>query len=114
MAAMTSQPSAYPMDFTAQFPMKRLPTPSDYVPTVVFLASDDSRMITGSNITVDGAPLQSIGRGGLSRTDQTNSTEQGENVCAAIIAELGAAPVLGERPEPITGKDGVLVHSSRA
>ena len=54
MAAMTSQPSAYPMDFTAQFPMKRLPTPSDYVPTVVFLASDDSRMITGSNITVDG------------------------------------------------------------
>jgi NAD(P)-dependent dehydrogenase (short-subunit alcohol dehydrogenase family) len=54
MQAVTSAPSAYPMDFAGQFPMKRLPTPSDYVPTVVFLASDDSRMMTGSNITVDG------------------------------------------------------------
>ena len=54
MAAMTSQPGKYPMDFTGQFPMGRLPTPSDYVGSIVFLASDDSRMITGSNITVDG------------------------------------------------------------
>jgi len=44
----------YPMDFAGQFPWHRLPAPSDYVPTVVFLASDDSAMITGSNITVDG------------------------------------------------------------
>lgn len=54
MEAAAAAPGQYPMDFIAQFPMKRLPTPSDYVPTVVFLASDESRMITGSNITVDG------------------------------------------------------------
>lgn len=47
-------PGRYPMDFTAQFPMRRLPTPSDYVGAVVFLASDESVMVTGSNITVDG------------------------------------------------------------
>ncbi|GGS20501.1 beta-ketoacyl-ACP reductase [Streptomyces humidus] len=47
-------PSDYPMDFPGQFPMGRLPTPQDYVPAVVFLASDESSMITGSNITVDG------------------------------------------------------------
>lgn len=46
--------SSHPMDFTGQLPWYRLPNPSDYVPTVVFLASDDSAMITGSNITVDG------------------------------------------------------------
>jgi NAD(P)-dependent dehydrogenase (short-subunit alcohol dehydrogenase family) len=44
----------YPMDFTAQFPMSRLPSPSDYVGAVVLLASDEGAMITGSNITVDG------------------------------------------------------------
>jgi len=42
------------MDFTGQFPWHRLPTPSDYVPAAVFLASDDAAMITGTNITVDG------------------------------------------------------------
>jgi NAD(P)-dependent dehydrogenase (short-subunit alcohol dehydrogenase family) len=44
----------YLMDFTGQFPMRRLPGAQDYVGAVVFLASDDSVMITGSNITVDG------------------------------------------------------------
>jgi NAD(P)-dependent dehydrogenase (short-subunit alcohol dehydrogenase family) len=53
-AALSGQTGPYAMDFMAQLPMKRLPTPSDYVPTVVFLASDDSQMITGTNITVDG------------------------------------------------------------
>jgi NAD(P)-dependent dehydrogenase (short-subunit alcohol dehydrogenase family) len=54
MAALTKTTGQYPMDFTGQFPMGRLPTPSDYVGAVVFLASDDSMMVTGSNITVDG------------------------------------------------------------
>lgn len=44
----------YPMDFTGQFPMGRLPTPSDYVPALVYLAADESLMVTGTNITVDG------------------------------------------------------------
>jgi NAD(P)-dependent dehydrogenase (short-subunit alcohol dehydrogenase family) len=54
MAALTREPGKFPMDFAGQFPMGRLPTPDDYVGTVVFLASDESAMITGSNITVDG------------------------------------------------------------
>lgn len=33
---------------------------------------------------------------------------------AAIITELGAPPVLGERPDPVAGDDGVLVHVSTA
>ncbi|MBF4162739.1 SDR family NAD(P)-dependent oxidoreductase [Nocardioides acrostichi] len=53
-AALSKQSGPYAMDFFGQFPMRRLPTPSDYVSSVVFLASDDSSMITGSNITVDG------------------------------------------------------------
>ena len=40
-------------DFYGLMPMSSLPTPADYVPAVVFLASDEARMITGSNITVD-------------------------------------------------------------
>jgi NAD(P)-dependent dehydrogenase (short-subunit alcohol dehydrogenase family) len=57
MAAASGQagtPVPFPMDFTGQFPMNRLPTPDDYTGAVVFLASDESSMITGSNITVDG------------------------------------------------------------
>jgi NAD(P)-dependent dehydrogenase (short-subunit alcohol dehydrogenase family) len=57
MAAAGPPPSTYPMDFSGQFPWHRLPTPSDYIPTVVFLGSDDSAMITGTNITVDGGAL---------------------------------------------------------
>ena len=45
------------MDFTGQNPWPRLPTPSDYVQPLVFLASDDSTLMTGSNITIDGGAL---------------------------------------------------------
>jgi NAD(P)-dependent dehydrogenase (short-subunit alcohol dehydrogenase family) len=45
------------MDFRAMNPWERLPTPSDYVGPVVFLASDDAAMVTGSNLTVDGGAL---------------------------------------------------------
>ena len=34
--------------------MRRRPVPEDYVGAVVFLASGEASMITGSNITVDG------------------------------------------------------------
>jgi NAD(P)-dependent dehydrogenase (short-subunit alcohol dehydrogenase family) len=44
----------YANDFFGQMPMTRLPTPQDYVGAVVFLASDDSAMMTGSNLTIDG------------------------------------------------------------
>lgn len=47
----------FPMDFVGQLPISRLPTPEDYVGAVVFLASQDSAMITGSNITVDGGAM---------------------------------------------------------
>jgi NAD(P)-dependent dehydrogenase (short-subunit alcohol dehydrogenase family) len=54
MTELSALPGKYSMDFVGQFPMGRLPTPSDYVGSLIFLASDDSSMITGSNITVDG------------------------------------------------------------
>ena len=45
------------MDFAGQNPWDRLPTPSDYVGPLVFLASDDAGLMTGGNITVDGGAL---------------------------------------------------------
>jgi NAD(P)-dependent dehydrogenase (short-subunit alcohol dehydrogenase family) len=54
MTQVASGDGTYPMDFTGQLPLHRLPTPRDYVPALVFLATDESRMITGTNITVDG------------------------------------------------------------
>lgn len=44
------------MDFWSQVPL-RLPTPSDYVGPLVFLASDESALMTGDSITVDGGAL---------------------------------------------------------
>jgi NAD(P)-dependent dehydrogenase (short-subunit alcohol dehydrogenase family) len=52
--ALLSKPSQYQQDFRAQLPLGRLPTPEDYVGAAVFLASDESAMVTGTNITVDG------------------------------------------------------------
>jgi len=45
------------MDFAGQNPWARLPTPTDYVSPLVFLASDESTLMTGSNITIDGGAL---------------------------------------------------------
>ncbi len=45
------------IDFLARNPWSRLPTPTDYVGSLLFLASDLSAMMTGSNITVDGGAL---------------------------------------------------------
>ena len=53
-AEIAARPTQWSMDFTGQFPMGRLPTTSDYVGAAVFLASDGSAMITGTNITIDG------------------------------------------------------------
>jgi NAD(P)-dependent dehydrogenase (short-subunit alcohol dehydrogenase family) len=51
---LMNRPGKYAVDFAAQFPMGRLPTPADYVGTVVFLASEDSAMVTGTHVVVDG------------------------------------------------------------
>lgn len=50
---LLSRPGTYDMDFKAQVPLNRLPTPEDYVGAVVYLASDEASMVTGTNITVD-------------------------------------------------------------
>jgi NAD(P)-dependent dehydrogenase (short-subunit alcohol dehydrogenase family) len=49
--------SAGTLDFNRFNPWHRLPTPSDYVGPLVFLASDDAALMTGTNITVDGGAL---------------------------------------------------------
>jgi NAD(P)-dependent dehydrogenase (short-subunit alcohol dehydrogenase family) len=45
------------MDFEGAIPWHRLPTAHDYVGTMVFLASDDAALMTGSNVTIDGGAL---------------------------------------------------------
>jgi NAD(P)-dependent dehydrogenase (short-subunit alcohol dehydrogenase family) len=45
------------MDFAGANPWDRLPTPADYIGSIVFLASDDAALMTGSNITIDGGAL---------------------------------------------------------
>jgi NAD(P)-dependent dehydrogenase (short-subunit alcohol dehydrogenase family) len=49
--------SAGILDFNLLNPWHRLPTPSDYVAPLVFLASDDAGLMTGTNITIDGGAL---------------------------------------------------------
>jgi NAD(P)-dependent dehydrogenase (short-subunit alcohol dehydrogenase family) len=56
-AAVDAARSNDTMDFIGRNPWERLPTPSDYVGSLVFLASDDSAMMTGSNVTIDGGAL---------------------------------------------------------
>ncbi len=56
-AGITSMREANTMDFEGRNPWHRLPTPTDYVAPVVFLASDDSALMTGSNLTIDGGAL---------------------------------------------------------
>ncbi len=41
-------------EFARMVPMGELPTPTDYAHAVVFLASDDARLVTGTDIKVDG------------------------------------------------------------
>lgn len=48
-----SRVGGFMSEFARMVPMGKLPTPTDYAPAVVFLASDDSRMITGTDIKVD-------------------------------------------------------------
>ncbi len=55
--AVDTMAAAGTMDFIGRNPWSRLPTPSDYVGSVLFLASDLSALMTGSNITVDGGAL---------------------------------------------------------
>ena len=56
-SAAEQMAAAGTMDFAGQNPWPRLPTPSDYVAPLVFLASDDSTLMTGTNLTVDGGAL---------------------------------------------------------
>jgi NAD(P)-dependent dehydrogenase (short-subunit alcohol dehydrogenase family) len=53
-AAMAASPQPYVMDFVESLPMHRLPTPADYLGALLYLASDESAMVTGANLTVDG------------------------------------------------------------
>jgi NAD(P)-dependent dehydrogenase (short-subunit alcohol dehydrogenase family) len=56
-AAVSAAQAAGKMDFVGSNPWERLPTPSDYVGSIIFLASDDSALMTGSNVTIDGGAL---------------------------------------------------------
>ena len=43
--------------FRSRIPMQKLPVPSDYGRAAVFLASDDARMITGTDLRVDAGAI---------------------------------------------------------
>jgi len=43
--------------FRSRVPMQRLPVPSDYGRAAVFLASDDAKMITGTDLRVDAGAI---------------------------------------------------------
>ncbi len=55
--AISAAADAGMVDFAGLNPWERLPTPTDYVAPLVFLASDAASMMTGTNITVDGGAL---------------------------------------------------------
>ncbi len=55
--AITAAAAAGQVDFAGLNPWERLPGPSDYAGPLVFLASDASAMMTGSNLTIDGGAL---------------------------------------------------------
>jgi NAD(P)-dependent dehydrogenase (short-subunit alcohol dehydrogenase family) len=47
------EPRARGLDFAKMVPMGRLPSPRHYARAVVFLASDDAEMVTGTDLRVD-------------------------------------------------------------
>jgi NAD(P)-dependent dehydrogenase (short-subunit alcohol dehydrogenase family) len=55
--AITAAAVAGVVDFARLNPWDRLPTPTDYVAPLVFLASDAAAMMTGTDVTVDGGAL---------------------------------------------------------
>ena len=52
--AFTGRSSKFVNQFQRLSPMGRLPTPEDHAPAFVFLASDESGMMTGTEMRVDG------------------------------------------------------------
>ena len=52
--AAAADPVQAEKDFIARQPVGRLATVDDITPLVVFLASDESRFVTGQNLLVDG------------------------------------------------------------
>jgi NAD(P)-dependent dehydrogenase (short-subunit alcohol dehydrogenase family) len=64
------------MDFAGANPWERLPTPSDYVAPLVFLASDASALMTGTNLTVDGGALAKYWPQAPARTAQASTGKE--------------------------------------
>ncbi len=56
-ARASSRPQRKHLMEYAAIPLGRMPKPSDYTPAFVYLASDDSAMVTGTNLSVDGGVL---------------------------------------------------------
>ena len=49
-----NQNTTFVRNYEKKVPMRRMGTPSDIAPSVVFLLSDDSKYITGQNLIIDG------------------------------------------------------------
>lgn len=49
-----TQPRTFVSTYNKKVPMKRMGTPSDIAPSVVFLLSDEASYITGHNLIIDG------------------------------------------------------------
>ena len=56
--ALVPGDTAFPQAMTAHTPLGRAAEPDDIAPVVLFLASDDSRFITGTDIAVDGGLVE--------------------------------------------------------
>ncbi len=49
-----NQPKQFVTNYEKKVPLKRLGTPEDISPSVIFLLSDEAKYITGHNLIVDG------------------------------------------------------------
>ena len=54
---MSDDPAALRLEYARSNPLQRMADPSEIASSVLFLASDESRFVTGTSLVVDGGAL---------------------------------------------------------